>query len=321
MPITGPSSYLPTTTEFIEHWAAATAALPPTEPLVLEGGVTAGTFSNKRSDLLVERANLEAKDLDAVLARGALEIAKEALLAQLNLFNSLVRGAMGSSVYGRALPKVPGIGDGREAFSKPMVQAVNLWAKINAAPPPGVTAPVLLADGTAQAVFATAVAALTGLYDAVTEEEQGFALLLEARNDTQDELYAMMKAYRVAVLGRFLPGDAIIDSLPALTADSGRTPDPVELSGAWVAGLSAAQLTATVSNDPDLKEYELRWCAGASYAQDTEHVAGSIPAGTVPVFVTTKGLTVGGSVASFRVYVRLLSGGEAGSETVVVERP
>lgn len=321
MPITGPSSYLPTTTEFIEHWAATTAALPPADPIILEGGATSATFANLRATLVTQRGNVEAQDLEVLLARGALEMAKEALLAKLNLFNALVRGAMGSSVYARALPRVPGIGDGREVFSSPMVQGVNLWLKINAAPPAGVTAPVVLADGTTQGALATAVAALEGLYDEATVQELGFTLLLEERNDTQDGLYALMKAYRLAVPVRFLPGDALFDSLPVLTPTSGRTPDAVELSGAWNAGEAAAHLTATVSTDPDLKEYELRWCAGASYSTNADHVAGTVPAGTTPVFVTTKGLMVSGATASFRVYVRLTTGGEAGSETVVVTRP
>lgn len=321
MPITGPSSYVPTTAEFIAHWAATTAALPPTKPIILEGSVTSVTFANKRSELLVERNNLEQQDLDATQARQELEMAKEALLAKMNLFNALVRGTMGSTVYARMLALVPGIGFGQEPFSKPMTLTAKLWAKIDATPPPGVVPPVELADGSVQVGFAAAVVALAVLYDAVTQTEQDFTQALEDRNDTQDELYPMMKAYRLAVPARFLPGNALIDSLPVLTSESSRTPDPVGLSGAWNAGDAAAHLTGTVSNDPDLKEYELRWCTGASYSTEMEHVAGSIPAGTVPVFVTTKGLPVSGSVAGFRVYVRLTGGGEAGSETVVITRP
>lgn len=319
--ITGPSSYLPTTTEFIAHWAATTAALPPLVPIVLEDGTTETAFANERAELVVKRDNLETQDMEVALARAALAIAKEGLLAKLNLFNAKVRASMGSSLYARVLPLVPGIEDGREAFSKPLAQAVNLWTKIDATPPPGVTVPMELQDGTVLTGFAAAVTALAGLYNELAKQEFNFTLLMESRNDTQDVLYAWMKAYRVAVPGRFLPGSALLDSLPALTATSTRTPDPVSLSGAWDAGLTAAQLTAGVSSDPDLKEYELRWCAGASYSQDTEHVAGSIPAGTVPVFVTTKGLTTGGATACFRVYVRLLTGGEAGSETVAITRP
>lgn len=321
MPITGPSSYLPTTSEFLSHWADVNTALSPGPALVLADGTARADFSDMRAGLVGERDNLETADLNVALARAALEMAKESLLGKLNLFNTMVRGTMGASVYARVLPGVPGIGEGQEAFSKPMVQAVKLWAKINAAPPDGVTPPVVLVDGTTQGAFATAVTALATLYVAVVGAEQEFAVVLQQRNDWQDVLYAAMKLYRLAVPTRFMPGSALIESLPALTPESGRTPDPVELSGAWNTVEGAAHLTATVSNDPDLQEYELRWCAGASYSTDADHLAGTVPAGTTPVFVTTKGLMVSGAVASFRVYVRLTSGGEAGSETVVVTRP
>lgn len=321
MPITGPSSYVPTTQEFSDHWNAANSALGSGGALILEDGTELADFITERGELLTLRDSLEDADLEQGLARADLELAKEGLHAQINLFNLSVRGSIGRSAYARVLSDVPGITDGQEVFSKPMVQAVKLWAKINAVPPAGFTAPLLLPDGTTAAVFSTAVTALAGKYYLVTTTEVVFSLALQRRNDQQDVLYAMMKAYRQAVPARFVPGSAILDSLPALSPDSTRTPDPVELSGGWNEGDASAHLTATVSSDPDLKEYELRWCAGASYAQENEHVAGSVPAGTVPVFVTTKGLTASGSVASFRVYVRLTGGGEAGSETVVVERP
>ena len=321
MPITGPSSYLPTTMAFSEHWTLVNVALGSGGDLVLEGGTALADFQTLRAVLVDRRDAVETAALNATLAGAEVAIQKEALLAQLNLFNHAVRGQMGSSAYARALPPVPGIGEGETPFRTPLVQAAKLWARINAAPPAGFTAPLVLVDGTAQPAFATAVTALGLAYNSVAATGQDVTTALEQRNDVQDGLYALMKAYRQAVPGRFLPAAALVESLPALSEDSTRTPDPVELSGAWNVPGAAAHLTAGVSSDPDLKEYELRWCAGGSYSQDLEHVAGSIAAGNLPVFVTTKGLTVSGAVASFRVYVRLTGGGEAGSETVVVTRP
>lgn len=306
---------------FSEHWTLVNAALGAGGPLVLEGGTALTDFQTLRAVLVDRRDDVETADLNATLAGADVAIQKEALLAQLNLFNHAVRGQMGSSVYARVLPGVPGIGDGETPFRTPLVQAAKLWAKINSAPPVGFTAPLVLVDGTTQGAFATAVTALGLAYNAVAVAEQDVTTALAQRNDVQDRLYAIMKAYRVAVPGRFLPGAALVDSLPLLSADSTRTPDPVSLSGAWNAGDASAHLTGSVSSDPDLKDYELRWCAGASYSTATEHVVGSVPAGTPPVFVTTKGLVVSGAVASFRLYVRLTGGGEAGSETVVVTRP
>lgn len=320
MPIVGPSSYVPCTQEFLDHWTDVDAALSSGEPLVLEDGTAVGDFGDVRVVLIARRDELETADLEAALTRAALAMAKEVLLAKLNFFNQKVRGAMGASVYARVLPLVPGIGDGQEVFSKPMVQAAKLWAKINAAPPAGVTAPVVLVDDTSQAAFAALVSGLEGLYGAVVGTDQDFTLALQARNDVQEVLYRMMKEYRLVVPTRFLPGSALLESMPALTPDSSRTPDAVSLSGAWNAGDTSAHLTGTVSSDPDLKDYELRWCAGASYSTDTEHTVGTVPGGAPPVWVTLKGLMTAGAVASFRAYVRLTSGGEAGSNTVVITR-
>ncbi len=78
-----------------------------------------------------------------------------------------------------------------------------------------------------------------------------------------------------------------------------------------------ADLTATVSSDPDLAEYELRACAGPDYDVDLEAVVASVPAGETPEFATDRFMEAPGAVASYRVYVLLQSGGEAGSGTVV----
>ena len=219
------------------------------------------------------------------------------------------------------LPAIPGIEAGQENFTKPMLRIKQIWAKINAAPPLPLTGALVLQGGDTQAQFEADFDALLELYKTLAGLEQSFSLMMEERNDIQDVLYAWMKEYRKAVAVAFPEGNAQVDSMPALTADSSRTPDPVALNGAWDAGLSAAQLTAGVSTDPDLEEYELRWCAGASYSTESEHVAGSIPQGSPPVFVTTKGLTSSGHTACYRVYVRLHDGGEAGSDTVVITRP
>ena len=130
-----------------------------------------------------------------------------------------------------------------------------------------------------------------------------------------------MKAYRAAVPGRFLPDNALVESLPGLTAESGRTPDPVSLAAVWDAAALDAKLTVGESADPELQEYEVRYCVGPDYDIDHEHIAGTIPPAGPLIFHTTKGLVTPGAVASYRVYVILQSGHEAGSNTAVVARP
>jgi hypothetical protein len=81
--------------------------------------------------------------------------------------------------------------------------------------------------------------------------------------------------------------------------------------GAWNAATSQA----------DLKVHQLRACPGPDYDTDIESVVASVPKGQPPVFHTDKFLTEAGEVASFRVYVILTTGGEAGSNTAVMARP
>lgn len=290
-------------------------------PIILEDGTTVLDFQAKKEALLSKREALEAADVDVVFAREQLNMAKESLHARAVKFNAAVRARISKTVFARMLPAIPGIEAGQENFTKPMLRIKQIWAKINAAPPLPLTGALVLQGGDTQAQFEADFDALLELYKTLAGLEQSFSLMMEERNDIQDVLYAWMKEYRKAVAVAFPEGNAQVDSMPALTADSSRTPDPVALNGAWDAGLSAAQLTAGVSTDPDLEEYELRWCAGASYSTESEHVAGSIPQGSPPVFVTTKGLTSSGHTACYRVYVRLHDGGEAGSDTVVITRP
>ncbi|MGF1452948.1 MAG: hypothetical protein ACFB21_12845 [Opitutales bacterium] len=40
MPIVGPSSYLPTTEEFLAHWASANAAMPDGQEVIVGAGTT-----------------------------------------------------------------------------------------------------------------------------------------------------------------------------------------------------------------------------------------------------------------------------------------
>jgi len=259
--------------------------------------------------------------VEVVLLREQLKMAKESLHGRLNQFNTVVRGRIGKSVFARMLPVVPGLGDGYELFTRPLVRAVQVWTKVNAAPPPSLGGDLVLQDGGSLAVFSADVDGLLDLYRALTRLEEAFSLVMEERNAIQAVLYRWMKEYRRAVPSRFAAGSAHVDSMPLLSPDYSRTPDAVSAEGEWVAAQSAAQITATVSDERDLKEYELRWCAGGEYSTEKEHVAGSIPGGSPPIFLTTKGLTGSGHTACFRVYVRLHDGGEAGSNTVVVSKP
>ena len=81
-----------------------------------------------------------------------------------------------------------------------------------------------------------------------------------------------------------------------------------------------AELAWSASADPDLAEYEVRWSPGPSYDAGTATVAGNLPPGTLSLD-TTAGLATSGNTASYKVFVKLTTGNEAGSNTVTVARP
>lgn len=328
MPISGPTSYVPTTQAFLDHWAQVNAALPTLQPLLLPNPLgsaavisTRAQFATARGLLMTQRDGMEELDFNLSFARASLGLLRVKLHTWMNLFNDRVRGALGGSAYERSLADVPGVEAGLEAFSKPMKRTKVLWAKINADGPAGITLPMGLQDGADVADFGDSLENLATAFDAVTTAETLSTVGLEKRNDLQAPLYEAMKAYRLALPGRLLRESALVESMPGLTAEGGRTPDPVSLSAVWDGAAVKAKLTIGASEDPELKEYEVRYCVGADYSIDHEHVAGSVPPEGPLVFETVKGVSTAGAVASYRVYVILQSGHEAGSETAVVARP
>lgn len=321
MAITGPASYISTTREFSEHWKRVNGFLGAGNALILEGGTTQAAFEAQYDALMAARDTLEDAAVDRALARANLEIKKEWLLGQINSFKNKVVAVASASAFARVLPLVPSVQDGQEVFTRPMTQAAKLWKKLNATPPAGVAGPMVLKDGTTQAQFEQAVKELAGLYDEIVNAEQEVSLSIERRNDVQDVIYEMMKKYRVAVPSAVPDGNAFFDTLPQLTPSSTRPPSPVQLSGQWNAAAARAELTATASADPELASYELRACPGTEYDVDLEAVVAAVKKGQPPVFQTDRFLTQPGQAASFRVYVVLASGGQAGSNTVAVSRP
>jgi hypothetical protein len=317
MPITGPSSYISTTQQFITHWTAVDIAMGSSGPLVLPDGMTESLFSASRTALIVLRDAVEDKDTETSIARVTLEMKKEWLHERLNLFNEAVRGKIPQSEFARVLSAVPGISDGQEVFTKPMKETRRVWQAINATPPPQLGGVLVLKDNTTLDEFGVAITALGALYDAVTNSEKDLSIALAKRDDEQDVLYAAMKQYRVSVPA----GDALIDTIPRLTPEGGRTPEPVELAGAYDAVNHAADLSWGLSSDVDLEEYEVRVSFGPTWSDSNNHIVGTVPAGGARVMKTTKGLLADGAVATFKAFVRLKSGGEAGSNAVAIARP
>ena len=318
MPITGPTSFVPTLNLFIPHWVDVNSALGT--DLVLEDGTTITVMTGYRNDLDGFRASMKDKINDSQIAVGFVTNRKTALVSRLAEFNRKVRGSIGSSPYAAALPLVPSITSGEGLILDPLDDMASLWPKINAATIAGFTGPLVLPGGYALAAYLADLALLRTSYIDAGKATHEVDLELKLRNFIQDKAYDAMVKYREKATGEFTANDPHVLSLPAVKPPPGSTPDPVQLSGSWSASLLAAVFTWLESIDPNLAEYELRMNPGATYNADLAFVVGNAVPGTLTLS-TLEGLIASGMTASFRLFVITTTGNEAGSNTITITRP
>ena len=318
MPISGPTSYLPTTDEFLAHWLAANTSLGAGNEILLPGAVARAGLQTKRTALETKRADVQGKLNLQEIARGDIDHLKADLLLRANQFKDKVLALYPGSKWERALPSMPGIGDAQSRFTDPLDDCSSLWALINAdATIPDIT----LLGAYTQTLFATDVAALKTAYVTSTAAGTVVTITLEERNDIQDEIYDILKNYRVALPTYFAKTHALVESLPLLTPVPGSTPDAVTVNGSWIVASLMAKLLWSLSTNANLLRYEIRFCAGPNYSTDNESVIGTVLAGDPREFLTDAGLTTPGSKSSFKVYVVTTTGNEKGSNTLVITRP
>ena len=319
MPITGPTSYLSTSDEFITHWGLADTALGVGNEIVLKGGVTLAMLVTKRDALVAKRTALASKLNLAELARADLEDRKTTLLAWGNKFNDRIRALYSGSRWERSLAVMPSITDGQGPFTDPMDDVVTLWELLNLDP---ALPDLILVGGVTQAQFTTELAALRSAYSAWKAAVKVANFTLEERNDIQDAMYEILKEYRKAVPGYFEKDSAMLASLPALTPAPGATPAAVTANGSWDAAQQKAKLSSSASTDPNLLQIEWRYCAGPTYSTDVEAVVpgGNIPPGGNLEIFTDIALASPGAIATFRAVVITTTGNEKGSNTVTIVR-
>lgn len=328
MPITGPASYLPTTSEFLDHWEDANAALGVAGPLILRketlgraADVARGNLLAMDAQLVTQHATVQAGVVEVDLASGALADLRVQAHAALNMFNEKVRALLANTRWERALSDVPGVEAGQGPFMEPLNGTQALWDRINTDEVLGTGVELVLRDGMTGSDFYTLVQSLDPAYRAVSRAGRTLKLEREKRNDMQAEIYPILKQYRVAVPGYFAPGSAIMASLPRLTPEPGHTPAPVNASVVWDAAEVKARIEWEASEDADLYQYEVRYSPGTTYHEEDEDVIGNIAPGDPRVFLTNHALTLPGAKALFRVYVILNTGNERGGSTLEVTRP
>ena len=209
MPITGPASYLPTTDEFLAHWASANAALGAAGPIEVTGGVNAAALLALRTQLETARAQVEALRNGREQARFVIEDEKGKLLERLNQFNLKIRSLSPGSKWEAMLPKAFSVSEGMGRVIPPLDDMLDLWERYEAE-----ESPLLLMGAYSLATFTAALAGLKASYTALSSAENGLGVKRSERTALENRIYPILKAYRQRIPAEFPEGSAILATLP-----------------------------------------------------------------------------------------------------------
>lgn len=322
MPLDDLGSYVPTMNEFGLHWEDVNTELggAPATDLKLEGGFTRAMFLLLRDEIQAAITAMEGLDNARQIAADSRDQLKTAVRDRLGQFRAMLRGLLSKSKYAASAPVLPDVSTSESKFLGPFDDAADLWSRINADATIAGFTPPLVIGAYALATFTADIAAVRAAYLAVLTADNDKRLAIRERDVLLPKAREYMVQYRSIVEGLFGSGHPLTQSLPVLFAASGPSASPVPLLGQWSVANSQAEFTWEASTDPNLDHYQMRMSPGSSYNAATATVIGNIPVGTTS-FATTEGLNTPADVASFKLYVLLTSGSEAGSNTLTITRP
>ena len=316
--ISGPSSYLGTIDDFVSHWSAVNADAAAGTGLKTRDGKTRENLIALRTQLDTALGNVEDRLNDKEIARATLENTKRNILGRAHELVRRLRGVLPEdSPYLATLPDLPQQSSAEEVFVRPMRDCDKVWVR---ASEEGVE--FELAGGFGPADFTALFASLQASYSTLHGTVKDLELARAKRNALQNDVKTLLSGYRPAVEGLFPPDSPLVVTLPVIYASSSRTPKPVQAAATYDAAEHKAVITFTESADDALDHYELRAVPGPEYTAEDEQVIATLAKGAAPrEFRTDFSLASPGMAASFKVYVVLTTGNEAGSEAVTVERP
>ncbi len=324
MPLSGPSSFVPTIDQFLAHWVHVDAQLGAGNEMILKIGSANETENVNRATLAALRSDLDAaQDLvqsslnGLEFARGKVTLGKASLLPLAQAYGRKVRGLFppGSPFLGMT-PEMPETSSSQEAFLRPMRDIVDAWQRIEDADDSFTLPP----DSTTRAIFTAKVEQLATDWQALNSRQMDYGYELDKRNALQTRAEDILGRYRVTVESLFAPEDPLVVSIPRLRPLPGHTPDAVTLTAVWDAAVGKARLTWTASGEPKLAFYQVRMSPTEIYDATAERIIDTLPVGTTE-YLTTEGLTAAGAKASFKIYVVLDTDNEKGSDAVAVTRP
>jgi hypothetical protein len=308
------------TPKFLVNWAAADEAylLSHGEDLLTRKGKGIADLQALNTALQNAINAVEAKVLDASLARGAREAGKKGTRTGFEEWQRAVNYNLSDTPLGQQRPTLPALDDGEKVFTDKLLFALNLWDDINKASGiPNFTPPLITRSGLTRAAFATQVAALQTAYADTPRLEEQAALLRTTRDQIAGAIHDLCIDYIAAVENAFAPTDPVRLNLPDLSPRSSRTPGAVALSGSFDPTTGTAPLSWTASDDPDLARYSVRISAGPRYKGDDEATIGDITPPATSFSVPAIYLPTGATVWA-KVFVILSSGHEKGSDAVKV---
>ncbi len=323
MPITDLGSHVTTGEEIQSHWTAVNAdrVAGGGTALLLADGYSLASLTTDVATVATAITGQESLDNAITLATAARDTRKGSLRDRLIEFREAVQYRLKGSGYALSLPDTPHVDASEQKILKALDDMANLWLRLNAdATVPNFTPPLLLRGGAALAPFQTELATLRTNYKGLTDAENDARIGRNQRDLFLPPLRNRFVLYREAITVEYGPNHPFTTSLPDVSPQPGSTPDPVTLTGQWNAATLQAVFTMTASTNPNLGSYQAKVSPGTTYDAATATVIGNFPPGTTS-FSTAEGLTDSGDVASFKVFVILTTGNEAGSNTVTITRP
>lgn len=312
-------------TAFSQHWLTGNTKLGALKHIKIgladKSEITQLIFDGWRTTLQTQQNAVQAALTTSQIARGNVNVMKTSLLEKFGLFTSLLDGYFKGTGFYEARPYAPTFNDGKENFLRPLGAMMNLWAAINVGiAPAGVTLPLVLGDNTDQGAFASSLSALIFEFADLEKKELLLAVARGDRNVTQGKAYETMRQYREVALDKYVLHPEMIESLPRLTPLPGHTPARVNAS-AVLEGQDQSKIIYDASTDSMLASYELRGNGGDEYSDEDAIVIATNEPGASREFVTPFGLNQPGAKVSFKVFVIVTTGNEAGSAAMIVQRP
>lgn len=329
MPISGPSSYIPTLNEFLPHWAACDAVVSGGKLTVRldAAGPEVGLAEVRawRDALWEYAADLRHQAVELSLGSERRRRLRAAAHERLNQFNRKVRAVLTYTEFVDALPKVPMVTAGEERLFAALDACKQLWTKINEAGAakelPEGEGQLTLLNGYTCHDLQNDLAKLRAAYVAHVEHQLASKLIRNRRNLLQKTVFAALRQYRKTVLGDFASSDPLVLTLPKLKPGPGAAPGLVQVQMEWNAESAEMKLSWEASAHRDLERYEVRQSSGGSYDSDTEAIVATLSKDAPRSYSSHLAIGAPSVPVWFKVYVILKTGHERGSKAVRVPRP